>query len=326
MNEPNLFSFATSELSQDAFLCWMMAWANPDHKTANASLQACGEAFINTFLAKKGIVLDHLSKVEIRRQEKHIDVLCLVNDAYVILIEDKTGTSSHGDQLQRYVNQVLGKGFAAESIVPIYYKTTDQSHFEHETRHGYFPFTRQDALKILTEYDDGTHAILHDYTLRMQEIEAWTQSYASLPLGRWGWHSWIGFYQELQRRLQDGNWKYVSNPSGGFLGMWCFWTGDLYLQLEQERLCFKVHSASKEVARQVRHSLLHSAESKAAQGLVAVRKPERMSAGIYTTFAVSQESYRKEDQEGKIDMDATVAFIKDAGKLVQALSKEYHGK
>ncbi len=26
---PNLFSYATSELSQDAFICWSLEWASP---------------------------------------------------------------------------------------------------------------------------------------------------------------------------------------------------------------------------------------------------------------------------------------------------------
>jgi hypothetical protein len=26
--EPNLFNYATSELSQDAFICWLIAWAD----------------------------------------------------------------------------------------------------------------------------------------------------------------------------------------------------------------------------------------------------------------------------------------------------------
>lgn len=32
---PNLFEFATSELSQDAFLCWLASWADVRLKTKN---------------------------------------------------------------------------------------------------------------------------------------------------------------------------------------------------------------------------------------------------------------------------------------------------
>ena len=29
--EPNIFHFATKELSQDAFLCWLLSWAKNDY-------------------------------------------------------------------------------------------------------------------------------------------------------------------------------------------------------------------------------------------------------------------------------------------------------
>ena len=43
MSKPNLFSFATSELSQDAFICWLVSWANnPEEK----ELSGCAKDFI----------------------------------------------------------------------------------------------------------------------------------------------------------------------------------------------------------------------------------------------------------------------------------------
>jgi hypothetical protein len=32
MSKPNLFSYATSELSQDAFICWLLSRASPEYK------------------------------------------------------------------------------------------------------------------------------------------------------------------------------------------------------------------------------------------------------------------------------------------------------
>ena len=32
MTTPNLFKFATSELSQDAFICWLLSWAKKDYE------------------------------------------------------------------------------------------------------------------------------------------------------------------------------------------------------------------------------------------------------------------------------------------------------
>ena len=30
--KPNLFKYATSELSQDAFICWLLEWAKPQNR------------------------------------------------------------------------------------------------------------------------------------------------------------------------------------------------------------------------------------------------------------------------------------------------------
>jgi hypothetical protein len=47
MNQPNLFDFATRELSQDAFICWLASWANPAFKEQNETLHATATAFLN---------------------------------------------------------------------------------------------------------------------------------------------------------------------------------------------------------------------------------------------------------------------------------------
>ena len=38
---PRLFDYATSELSQDAILIWLLSWADPKHKDANEYLHEC---------------------------------------------------------------------------------------------------------------------------------------------------------------------------------------------------------------------------------------------------------------------------------------------
>lgn len=37
-NLPNLFDIATSELSQDAFITWLLRWASPEFAQADAAL------------------------------------------------------------------------------------------------------------------------------------------------------------------------------------------------------------------------------------------------------------------------------------------------
>ena len=40
---PNLFDYATSELSQDAFLTWLIQWADEDYKDLDNSLNSCAK-------------------------------------------------------------------------------------------------------------------------------------------------------------------------------------------------------------------------------------------------------------------------------------------
>ena len=63
---------------------------------------------------------------------------------------------------------------------------------------------------------------------------------------------WQGFYMELERNLDEGDWGYVANPSGGFWGYWWHWcqissdsTIELYLQFEQDKLCIKAYSKAE---------------------------------------------------------------------------------
>lgn len=127
---PNLFDWATSELSQDAFLCWLVAHAG---ETDRADLQRVARAFIAWLWN-----LSHpdapcrVADVALHRapskQEAHTDVFfaARIRGAVVLfLVEDKVRSSHHHGQLQRYAKwldaQALKHGAAAD--VKVYFKT-----------------------------------------------------------------------------------------------------------------------------------------------------------------------------------------------------------
>src|ERR1700722_12384763 len=101
MRRPNLFDFATSELSQDAFLCWLIACAGHEE---NVELWDLGRAFIGWLWSASHhapVGHEHVRLLSPpRRQVEHIDILF---DAEVagrrtrFVIEDKTDTSHHHD-------------------------------------------------------------------------------------------------------------------------------------------------------------------------------------------------------------------------------------
>ncbi len=123
MGRHNLFSFATSELSQDAFLCWLAALVDHD----DPELQRLGRSFIAWLweLARGSKIEPELVRLRERpkTQWKKIDVTLdatIGEQAFRFIIEDKTDTTQHGDQLKRYLEAARADG---SDVVPIYFKT-----------------------------------------------------------------------------------------------------------------------------------------------------------------------------------------------------------
>lgn len=104
----NIFKYATKELSQDAFLCWSINWLN---EAASHPLYQYGKAILDLFLADKN--QEHYYEVEVRSQYEKIDVLVLFKDVegnpHALIIEDKTNTSEHSNQMLRYKEKLLEK-------------------------------------------------------------------------------------------------------------------------------------------------------------------------------------------------------------------------
>ena len=73
---PNIFDYATKELSQDAMICWLLEWSGHRNRSQNGALHDCGVRFARALMEKHGANLDgKIKKVEILRQERKIDIL-----------------------------------------------------------------------------------------------------------------------------------------------------------------------------------------------------------------------------------------------------------
>ncbi|MPM18936.1 hypothetical protein SDC9_65354 [bioreactor metagenome] len=46
MPRNNLFNYATKELSQDAFICWLLAFAMTEHELENLALASCAREIL----------------------------------------------------------------------------------------------------------------------------------------------------------------------------------------------------------------------------------------------------------------------------------------
>jgi hypothetical protein len=122
----NIFNYATSELSQDAFISLLIAWFDSDKK----ELKEISKDFISLLYYKysgKKLKFSESDTIKIIQQHHKIDVYFeLVNNEKTIpfIIEDKTWTEPHSGQLLKYVKKVKNRlNISENEIVKIFFKT-----------------------------------------------------------------------------------------------------------------------------------------------------------------------------------------------------------
>ena len=93
----NLFMWATKELSQDALIAWLLNWKEGD----------VGKCFLNSMIGNEE--KDYTIK-QIYTQKDRIDVLVECerkdNNWFYVIIEDKTNTFLHSNQMVKYISTV----------------------------------------------------------------------------------------------------------------------------------------------------------------------------------------------------------------------------
>lgn len=321
----NLFTYATSELSQDAFIAWLLSWGKSDYKTTEPHLHKIAHSLIAKFFEKHSKSMPQKIKtIDVKTQDSRIDVLCILNDTWAIIIEDKIGTSDNRKKLRKYVQEMVNKDYEEDYILPIYFKTGDQSDYSEIEKAGYKNFNRSDFLGILKKGRElGIENVIYrDYLEYLQSIEDEVNSYAITPINNWTHRAWIGFLKEIKPHLKnDANWGYVPNQSGGFVGMWWHSTEEKgvhwYLQIEQEKLCFKIQVDEKPMRSKHRNDFhkLVIEQSKNSPLAGQIKKPDRFGYGKHMTAAVYR-NYRSTDEKGIIDIKRTVANLNECEKIL----------
>lgn len=334
--EPNLFTYATSELSQDAILAWLLAWSDD---AFTGELHNYGRRFLGSLFAKCGHTLPAKVTVEIKKQYGHIDVLAIVNDFYYVIIEDKIWTYDHDDQLARYVNNIIENECEKKiEILPIYLKFEGQSDYKSVEEAKYKIYKRCDFLSLFNDIQKDNapakqeNAILVNFIKYVREADAEYEGYKTFPSSKWTSRTWRGFYTWVQSQFGDARWDYVPNPSGGFMGCWLGWSGftpemDLYVLLEEKKSCFKICTDDKEKRSELRdqaRKLLHKVANEIAPQ--RVEKPGRLGCGTYMTIACLKPEVRVFDTTGKINLEQTkenIQLMLDiVAKTVELAQKE----
>ena len=225
---PNLFKFATSELSQDAFLCWLLSWADqeyatvdPDlHRTATNFLKSIGKKCKETDVFEGSVAL----KVEIKPQHEGIDVLALISiedQEYALVIEDKTDSTAHSGQLSRY-RDIMEKKYSESNLLLVYLKTGEiLPKAKREAKNNkYVIYSRNDLLQVLEPIAENTKdSILRDFYIQLRQINDDCNRFREECISQWtntnSRRPWEGFFAALHQEMQGTDWSFVNNRSGG---------------------------------------------------------------------------------------------------------------
>lgn len=321
--KPNLFNYATSELSQDAVLCWLAAWADPEAAMHDPLLHELGVQFLSAaFAACDKKLPAPLHKVEIKKQYKNIDVLVVINSSIALCIEDKAGSVEHSGQLGRYVDILRQDGYAIDAIVPVYIQTYNQSNYSGVKEAGYGRLSRQDLLEMLGHYMEqgGSNSIATDFHAYLVELDRWIRSFRDSPVKDWDGGAWQGFFTELQMVLGKGEWNYVPNAAGGFWAFHWAWHGDgessQYLQLAEGRLTFRIEVYGDSDRRELRTKWFERVVEVGDELKVPFRKPLRFGLGNTMAVAELDGDYRVQTSAGFLDLEATLKRIRMAESVM----------
>jgi len=203
--KPNIFTYATKELSQDAFFAWYFRWADPS-MIGDSELQHSAQELLYTYISD---YTTNIISVDIKRQYNHIDLLVIVNQDIYIIIEDKIYSGIHNNQLERYWNSI-----SSNKKIGLFIKTGVDSDSE-ISKVGKCNYHYISRLKLLEHFKrcNSSNDIFVSYRDYWQEIENKRRSFKNNY--RWEVGHVLGFYQELSKHLKNSNMHYAANPRGG---------------------------------------------------------------------------------------------------------------
>lgn len=321
---PNIFSFATSELSQDAILAYMLQWADSQYEKVDSRMHALGVSLFHCLINDDSVVVN---TIEVGRQLNDIDVYAKVNENIFLVIEDKTNTTIHGGQLEKY-RTFAEKTFGNSWQIKLAYVKTGNEPIQILNQvkgAGYRVVLRIDLLNVLNQYQ-GSNPVIIDFRTHLQAIEDGTQSYRTIPIDSWSVGSgyWQGLYMALEHEIPDFGWKYVPNKAGGFWG--AFWhfldiqDGQIYLQIESGKFCFKLNYWGEKSRSHVRNYCFHMLQNIANSQYPELHKPNRFGSGEYMTFMVVEKDALF--GKGLVDIESLLLKLRGYGELLDALQQK----
>lgn len=186
MDSPNIFKHAKSELSQDAFIKWLLEHLNELYPEQNAKAVARNfmEIIIKRFLDMNPEHEGELSnwrsysvEIDEKSQSDNIDIFAYFKyeneNKFALLIEDKTkANESRNEQVETYLRQKKDET-PNLVIIPVYFKSSylSASKINEFYRRGIVPFSYQDIHNIFSdlEISSTSNIVLHSWWVNFLE-------------------------------------------------------------------------------------------------------------------------------------------------------------
>ena len=235
----NLFRYATSELSQDAFLCWLLSYAMEDGRNSNLILHDCALAMLERMCKQKDDKkIVPKAVLNIYRQFYHMDAVIhfqtITGEEYYLIIEDKTYTNEHDDQLTRYVEVLKDKKQVDEQqILGVYYKSSLQGDLSEVEKSRYSIMIRPDILELLKKYYEKMQKseiksdIFMAYFEKLSNDNEIAESYLTTSPTKWDYPQIESFLESIKKeplfQSDKGKgiaWNYVPQKNGGFMALY----------------------------------------------------------------------------------------------------------
>ena len=228
-----------------------------------------------------------------------------INDKYKVIIEDKTFTDQHDDQLKRYLEKVE-KDYKSYIVKGVYYKTGFQSNIEAIEDANYVFVDLKKILATIEKYKEQTGSeIFKSYYDYIWQWKNDIDKYKELPASQWGYAQINGFYTYIKEKIPEmekNDFGYVPNQTGGFYGMWFFNNSrllrdegefELYMQCEfssqEKKICYKAMAHSENKISKLERNVL-TCKSGTNQVNIAEKygfmKPPRFGSGKTVTLGI----------------------------------------
>ena len=215
--ENNIFKYATSELSQDAVICWILSFYNDK----NSKLYNLAEELLSSFVELE----TEDNKIEIKQQFYKTDILIhFPNTKKVVIIEDKTYTSEHDEQIAKYVEKISNSDkYKGCKIYVVYFKTgfyyDNDKLVEYKCQNnkdnkfdGFTSIHGEDFQKILQKYKN-IDTTLDMYIEYLDNLIGWYESHGKFDdvhnESFWDWNvakEYIAQYKLMRTIFPEDKW------------------------------------------------------------------------------------------------------------------------